>query len=109
MKSGQVSTWDCVWFGAYPQTEVTESSALASAAWDACGNATVDGVRYKRILRSDSLRPFNNWPDDAGARRYFRYEPVKWRVLRVSSSTALVVTDKAIDCRRYTEKAIGVT
>lgn len=55
MKSGQKVTWDCVWFGSYPQTEVTKlTSNITGATYDSNGEAVVDGVKYKRICKNDS-------------------------------------------------------
>ena len=58
MAAGQVATWDCVWFGSYPQTEVTGSDnvykSLQNAGWDGNGDATVGGKKYRRVSRSDA-------------------------------------------------------
>ena len=112
--SGQVATWDCVWLGTYPQTEVRQGDAayedLASAEW-ADGDATVGGVRYRRIAKSDATHSYY-WSDDgygSAAYRYFRYEPVKWRVLKVDGGTALAVADVALDCRGYHKSEAMVT
>lgn len=106
MVSGQEVTWDCVWFGSYPQTEITSSdavyAALQSADWnDGSGStyyndATVAGVRYQRIAEWDGTGT-----DDSPTYRYFRYEPIKWRVLSVSGTTAFVLADKALSVRSY--------
>ena len=107
MGSGQVVTWDCVWFGSYPQTEVAETAALRNASW-ADGDATVGGVRYRRLAKSDAT-DWVYWPYDAGTYRYFRYEPIKWRILKVSGDTALAVTDAALDNRQYHKSAVDGT
>ena len=106
MNSGQVVTWDCVWFGSYPQTEITSSDAvyasLQSADWDDntdggnCDDATVAGVRYRRFAEYDETGE-----DDSPTYRYFRFEPIKWRVLSVSGTTAFVLADKALSVRSY--------
>lgn len=59
MMSGQKVTWDCIWFGSYPQEEVASSdplySTLQSAAeWDNLGDTTLEGSRYRRIKKSDA-------------------------------------------------------
>lgn len=75
MEAGQKVTWDCVYFGSYPQTEVVESgseeeaalkemnryyvtkyqsvssnvfAAIENASYDANGDATVGGTKYRR-------------------------------------------------------------
>lgn len=97
MASGQKVMWDCVWLGSYPQTEIWPSDSiyksLEAADWNENGDATVDGARYRRIegSRFESSREYS----------FFRYEPIKWRVLQVSNSTALVLADKVLDEKTY--------
>lgn len=72
MEAGQRVTWDCAWFGSYPQAEVVpagddlsdkdlpkqgnliKDSALyqklqSAAGWDKNGDITLDGGKYRRI------------------------------------------------------------
>lgn len=102
MVSGQVVTWDCVWFGSYPQSEVKSSDEvyanLQSATWDANDDAAVAGQRYRRMRRSAT----DNY-------RYFKYEPIKWRVLSVNGNTALVISDAGLDCQPYNWNDVSVT
>ena len=112
--SGQVATWDCVWLGSYPQTEVTASDAeyngVVNAAFDSRGDATVGGRRYRRISKSDAT--YGYWEDDgygSETYRYFRYEPIKWRVLEVNGNNALVVADVALDDQCYNTNSTAVT
>ncbi|MDE5782114.1 MAG: hypothetical protein K2I03_11685 [Lachnospiraceae bacterium] len=89
--AGQKVTWDCVWFGSYPQTEVkntdSEYAALQSATgWDGNNDIAINGKKYRRMLRGDvtfydTLEGSYDW-EDGTTYYYFRYEPVKWRVLR---------------------------
>ena len=112
MESGQVVTWDCVWFGSYPQGEVAEGDpvreSLETAKWDASGDATLGGTRYRRISGDDATNS-DDWPEDARKWRYFRYEPIKWRVLEASGDAALVLSDVALDARQYNAKVADVT
>ncbi len=135
MESGKKSTWDCVWFGSYPQAEVvcetdtdrisdlagrsyecqyvTVSSAqwekITGASYDDYGNATVDGVKYRKLIKTDAVRAttrspnYYEWGDELvfDIVRYFRYEPIKWRVLDVSGNDAFLVADKALDNQKY--------
>lgn len=99
MQSGQKTTWDCVYFGSYPQSEVMGSaltSAVTGATYDADGDAYVDGTKYRRIS------------EDSGY-RYFRWEPVKWRVLHTDGSTALLLSDVALDNQPYHTSYIPIT
>lgn len=118
MDAGQKVTWDCVWFGSYPQSEVvcetdierisdltgnaydSQYVTVSSAQWDKItgakynnyGDATVGGVKYKRLSKTDAtFATFGGcdcykWGNDTV--RYFRYEPIKWRVLNVNGTDA---------------------
>ena len=59
MKSGKRVTYDTVFLGSYPQTEVKASDPaysklLAATNWDICGDTMIEGVKYRRIKRSDA-------------------------------------------------------
>ena len=137
MESGQKVTWDCIWFGSYPQSEVvcetdkdriseliggsyehqyvTVSSAqwdkIISAEYDNYGDAMVDGVKYRRLSKLDAVDIESEygdcyewdgdyeWGDDTV--RYFRCEPIKWRVLNVNGTDAFLVADRALDDQKY--------
>ncbi len=118
VEAGQVVTWDCVWLGSYPQTEVTASDAeyvsLEAASWDSKGDATVGGKRYRRYCRisgGDATSDYFWYDDGYGSAtyRYFRWEPVKWRVLEANGSSALVVADVALDDQCYDTDGANVT
>ncbi|MDE5780827.1 MAG: hypothetical protein K2I03_05035, partial [Lachnospiraceae bacterium] len=116
MCAGQKVTWDCVWFGSYPQTEVKntdgEYEALQSAeGWDDNGdiviyNNGINGTKYRRMLRSDATyatigeKGYYDWEDDT-TYHYFKYEPVKWRVLKTDGDIAMLLSDIVLDDRNY--------
>ena len=134
MDAEQKVTWDCVWFGNYPQSEVvceTDSDAIASleemntdfgveyskvsesiwnsivnASYDGNGDAKVGSTKYRRIKASDATYANSgdstqyNWKDE-DAYHYFRYEPIKWRVLNVDGTDAFLLADKALDDQCY--------
>lgn len=142
MESGQKVTWDCVYFGSYPQTEVvcekdaavlsnimnmirnymidytkvsqTEWDKITGAAYDSNGDAVVNGIKYRRIRSnevpsaSSGISYMYDW-NDSEDYHYFRYEPVKWRVLKVNGNTALLMTDRAIDNQPYSGDGISIT
>ena len=139
MDSGQKVTWDCIWFGSYPQSEVVcetdtvrirqltsgmyenQYVAVSSTLWDKITSAEYDenedaviaDVKYRRLDRKDDtyvrlgLSGYYKWGNDTV--RYFKYEPIKWRVLNVNGNDALLIADKALDCKSYNEKDKGVT
>ena len=130
---GQKVTWDCIWFGAYPQTEIVDTpetsgvqgkgwekktdyevnaslynSLKSATGWDNNGDITLRGVKYRRIDydsahhgRRDN-RYYYNW-SDVKTYHYFRYEKIKWRVLKISGSSAFLIADQALDDQPYNE------
>ncbi len=133
MQAGQRVTWDCVWFGSYPQAEVVPSekdyTALgqnllqrgdlieneelykklqSAAGWDAQDNIVLGGSKYRRVKRADATyfdeegypTDFYQW-DNGTDYHYFKYQPIKWRVLSVDGSEAFLLADKALDDKQY--------
>lgn len=101
--------WSYVYFGSYPQTEVTGddlTAAVTGASYDANGDAWVNGMKYRRISKSDTHNDsyFGN-----SAYRYFKWERIKWRVLRINSSTMFVMAEKGLDCKNYNEEDTSST
>ena len=123
--------WDCVWFGSYPQAEVIPSgtyTALDSSllqdgdviesdsiynelqnatGWDKNGDIVLNGEKYRRILKSDatystSSISYYNW-SDSESYHYFKYEPIKWRVLNVNDNDAFLLADRGSDNQKYNE------
>lgn len=130
MKSGQKVTYDCVWFGSYPQTEIVDQPSTCGGydkvwlkdsdyevnkslytslsnltGWDSNNDITYQNVRYHRMKKGDALQTntggnYYTWNDDT-TYHFFRYEEIKWRVLKVKNGKALLLTDMAIDCNSY--------
>lgn len=113
-------TWDCIWFGSYPKSEVTSEDSVYttlqnSSEWEN-GELTVDGIMYRRLNGYDVTICRGTFPDytsvQPGRRgtyqwtnkeeyHYFRYEPIKWRVLQVENNKALLLADGIVDCKAY--------
>lgn len=132
MEAGQKVTWDCVWFGSYPQAEVVPASEnytaldkellqeggliqddelyqkLKSAInWDKQGDVELGGEKYRRIKKEDATyvagdnyAGFYHWRGEAKY-HYFKYQPIKWRVLSVDGSEAFLLADKTLDDKPY--------
>lgn len=55
MEAGQKVTWDCVYFGSYPQSEITSKdgsiyNALKNATgWDENNGITIGRTKYRRL------------------------------------------------------------
>ena len=142
MDAGQKVTWDCVYFGSYPQTEVVESgseeetalkgmnryyvtkyqsvssnafAAIENASYDANGDATVGGTKYRRMKAGDATyhdaggySDHYNWKDTS-TYHYFKYQPIKWRVLNRNGNDALLLADVALDDQKYNTNGEDVT
>lgn len=58
MDAKQKVTWDCVWFGAYPQSEVTDENIYATlknaTGWDENNDIIINGSKYRRLKGEDA-------------------------------------------------------
>lgn len=109
--------WSYVYFGSYPQTEVTGdalTSAITGASYDANGDTWVSGTKYRRMKKSDannsgSSGNYFSWNGDDDY-HYFKWERIKWRVLSNNGSKLFVAADRGLDCKDYNnEKVIFLT
>ena len=119
MEAGQRTTWDCVWLGTYPQSFVTDAATEAAlddaSGWSESGDLAYEGETYRRLKEAKvthSGMSFSYW--DWGQAStvgycYFRWEPVKWRVLEADGSTALLLADVALDGQHYNDNWADVT
>lgn len=110
-ESGDTDTtdWSYVYFGSYPQTEVTGdalTTAITGASYDVNGDAWVGGTKYRRISKEDTN--YSGYFGDS-AYRYFKWERIKWRVLQNDGSTLFVVADQGIDCKDYNDTYTSIT
>lgn len=103
--------WSYVYFGSYPQTEITGdelTDEIIGADYDEDGDAVVEGVKYRRMKKSDANNNYtgeNYFPwageDDY---HYFKWERIKWRVLQRNDDTLFVMADKGLDCKCYNDE-----
>lgn len=128
--TGRKVTWDCIWFGNYPQTEIVAEPSqcgtygneywgseddyevniglyvkLQRATYDSCGDTTISGVKYRRIKKEDAVyvgegSNYYSW-SDSSTYHYFRYDPIKWRVLSIDGNSAFLLTDRVLDEQIY--------
>lgn len=118
-------TWDCVYYGSYPQSEITNNRILnairkvketdwvkfdipdkpySTLSYYTGGT----GQKYLRMKKSDALyvsndtNRFYDWGDDEEY-HYFLYEPIKWRVLDIGEDgkNATLIADKGIDTVQF--------
>ena len=121
MEAGQKVTWDCVYFGSYPQSEVTSKdgsiyNALKNATgWDENNDITIGGTKYRRLKGEDATYVgsdssfYYNWNGSYKTYHYFKYQPIKWRVLNRNGNDALLLADVALDDQQYNTNCEDVT
>ena len=121
MDAGQKVTWDCVYFGSYPQSEITSKdgsiyNTLKNATgWDENNDITIGRTKYRRLKGEDATYYSSNeegqynWNGSYKTYHYFKYEPIKWRVLNRNGNDALLLADVALDDQEYNTNDEDVT
>lgn len=100
VEGGKKVTWDCIWFGSYPQTKIVSSSKendLYSTletvnGWDKNNDIIIGKEKYHRAKKC-----------------YFKYEPIKWRVIKCENGEALLLSDIVLDKQKYNKRLKKVT
>lgn len=100
VEGGKKVTWDCIWFGSYPQTKIVSSSkendlysTLETAnGWDKNNDIIIGKEKYHRAKKS-----------------YFKYKPIKWRVIKCENGEALLLSDIVLDKQKYNKRLKKVT
>ena len=123
LSSGYKTTWDCVYFGQYPTSEIKKTAddpvdeyaipkdgiivdeklyaTLENSVWEN-DETVIDDVRYKRI-KSDIIKDepqYYRW-SDTDSYHYFRYEPLRWRIIEINDDEIMLISDKLLDCVPY--------
>ena len=121
MDAWQKVTWDCVYFGKYPQSEITSKdgsiyNTLKNATgWDENNDITIGRTKYRRLKGEDATYYSSNeegqynWNGSYKTYHYFKYEPIKWRVLNRNGNDALLLADVALDDQKYNTNYEDVT
>ena len=121
MQAGQKVTWDCVWFGSYPQSEVESTDDMYNrlqnvSGWDDNNDITINGDKYRRMKKSDATSTYgesgsSGYYDWAGSvtYHYFKYEPIKWRILDIDGNRAFLLSDVVLDNQKYNTECENVT
>ncbi len=104
VKGPQNGTWDYIYFGRYPQTEVLGDELTADitgATYDEYGDAEVNGQKYRRICLLEGYENTLQY-------HYFKWEPIRWRVLEKTEENLLVMSDVGLDNIPYSESVDSV-
>ena len=97
-ESGKKVTWDCLWFGSYPQSQITaEDGEIYTILtnidnWNKNGDVILENTKYHKTEKD-----------------YFKYEPIKWRVLQSENGEAFLLSDVILDKQLYNENDKYVT
>lgn len=94
-ESTRTTDWSYVYFGSYPQTEVTGVElvyTITDAKYNDIGDAIVDGVKYRRIV---AINPDTKKEEY----RYFRYDPIKWKILKTDGHYLTLLANQALEYR----------
>ncbi len=100
----EISTWSYVYFGSYPGTEITDSKLIEAIDAELnkygdsaklIGDVYVNGVKYRKVVNAKKSY------DDKESYHYYKWERIKWRVLKKEGSSLLLQADKAIDCKAF--------
>ena len=101
---GAYTVWNAVFFGHYPQTEILEV-AQDSGSDKPDGDSVVNPGLYRRLeTEAGEHEEVVLLEDTRYIRlegRWFRCDPIVWRVLEVSYGTALLMADRCLDCLPY--------
>lgn len=118
--SNGTTTWDLIEFGTYPQAEIVNSNSYTKLPKDAVApeDLIVDPELYTGLESSDEWTSYSGRWNNGGTYQwgtlvldgekyyrtggkppyqYFKYQPVKWRVLSVDDNKAVLLADKALD------------
>ena len=127
LSTGQMTLWSCVTFGSYPQTEIVSGdftavddyavqegdyledpdlyNRLVGAKWN--DNQTeISGMRYLRMSRKDAVSSASDsvqhyrWEKNVDW-HYFRFDPIRWRVIGLEDGAAWLLADRLLDCQPY--------
>ena len=125
--SGFMSTWDCIYFGTYPTVEIVKGEfsatekyaveddvivdkelyeSLLNAEWED-DETFINGEKYRRMKGMSDKNSPQHYKWDNGY-HYFKYTPIKWRVVEINENKALLITNKLMDCEKYNRKPAEV-
>ena len=119
--------WNCIYFGEYPQSKVTNSkriellNQIPESSWVALNNPATgedgtmayyqaaSGTKYLRMKMNDATyatsgeENYYDWEEDSESYHYFKYDPIKWRILSVNEdgTDALLFADKSLDTQVF--------
>jgi hypothetical protein len=109
----RMQTGDIVEYGSYPQTNVTDSDLIT--ALNACtlapdNTALYSGSKYQRVYFTNTVntqQAVNGY--NKNTVYWFKFEPVRWRVLADNNGDLLLLSDKILATRVYNTPSANIT
>ena len=112
------TNYSYVYFGSYPQSEVTQidiinsiDKGLLQKGLDT-GDVWVNGTKYRKISCNNTTDAFNyNTSSIQSSKeyRYFKWERIRWRVLETVGGKMKLMADMALDCQPYNVESKEIT
>lgn len=112
------TSYSYVYFGSYPQSEVTQidiinsiDKGLLQKGLDT-GDIWVNGTKYRKISCNNTTDAFNyNTSSIQSSKeyRYFKWERIRWRVLETVGGKMKLMADMALDCQPYNVESKEIT
>ena len=62
---------------------------------------------YDTELSKWDIVEFGSYPQDSDGNGGFLVQPIEWRVLSVTGDDLFLLSDKALDCKKYNESNTG--
>lgn len=84
--------WEYIYYGQYPQHELSGeelTEQIVNLSYDENGIGILDGEKYKK------------GKDENNQEYYFKYEPVKWRVLKKEENKIYLMSDVSIETGEF--------
>ena len=113
-----IITGDIIEYGSYPQSRVTDDDLVFMLNLQTLSSdniASYEGAKYKRVyftqytpyFTSGTPSATNSYQDDNGyfidTIYWFKYEPLKWRVLANTNGELFVMAESIVDSRAYNQ------
>lgn len=88
--------------------------SLSEDNWDNNGDTTLDDCKYRRIKKDDATYStvddinYYDWPSSSEY-HYFKFEPIKWRVLKQDDNNLFLLSELALDGQMYNTEIKNIT
>ena len=92
---------DCLYFGMYPQTKATDLHQADVVEFKSPADTRlfvdIQGQKYAWTQVVGSKEVYRNYD-------YYKFEPIKWRIVKEVEGKALVYADSVLDCMPFDPK-----